>query len=231
MIKNIRLLRNIELFSSFSESNETVFNKLTLVYAENGRGKTTLSAIFRSLMSGDPIPIAERKSLSSQNLPHIVLDCEDATNQAVFQNNSWNRIYPDIRIFDDNFVHENIYSGLEVTSDHRQNLHQLIIGNQSVQLARRVEELTEEISRIQSELRTRTSSFSADMLGTLSVDDFCGLSQIQNIDEAIVQAEQRLTAMQQAETVRTTQHFEPFEPPTVDTSAIQSLLRLTLSLT
>ena len=126
-------------------------------------------------------------------------------------------------------MHENIHSGLEVTSDHRQNLHQLIIGNQGVQLARRVEELTAEISRIQSELRLRENSFSADMLGPFSVDEFCALLPIQNIDEAIAQAEQRLTAMQQAETVRATQHFDPFEPPTIDTDEIQALLRKVLS--
>ncbi len=180
-------------------------------------------------MRNDPTPIAERKSLSSQNHPHVVIEREGTTNQIVFQNNAWNSTYPDIRIFDDNFVHENIYSGLEVTSDHRQNLHQLIIGNQGVLLAQRVEEVTEEISRIQSELRSRASSFSVDMLGPNSIDEFCVLTPIQNIDEAILQAEQRLTALQQAETVRITPHFEPFEPPTINTSDIQTLLRTTLS--
>ena len=29
--------------------------RLNLVYAENGRGKTTLSAILRSLMTGEPV--------------------------------------------------------------------------------------------------------------------------------------------------------------------------------
>ena len=67
------------------------------------------------------------------------------------------------------------------------------------------------------------------MLGPFSVDEFCALLPIQNIDEAIAQAEQRLTAMQQAETVRATQHFDPFEPPTIDTDEIQALLRKVLS--
>jgi wobble nucleotide-excising tRNase len=229
MIKNIQLLRNVGLFGSYTGSNQTAFGKLTLIYAENGMGKTTLSAVFRSLSNGDPIPITERKSLASQNLPHVVIDCDGATSPAVFQNNTWSRTYPEIRIFDDRFVHENVHSGLEVSSEHRQNLHQVIIGNQGVQLARRVVELTEEISRIQTDLRTRASSFSPDILNSFSVDDFCALTPIDDIDTAITQAEHRVTAIQQAETVRTTQQFESFEPPTLDTNSVNALLQRTLA--
>ena len=32
-----------------------------LIYGENGRGKTTLAAVFRSLATGDPLPIIERQ--------------------------------------------------------------------------------------------------------------------------------------------------------------------------
>lgn len=229
MINNIQLLRNVGLFNSFTGSRQTAFRKLTLIYAENGRGKTTISAVFRSLSNGDPISIAERKSLNSTNLPHIVIECNGAARPAVFQNNSWSRTYPNIRIFDDNFVHENIYSGLEVSSEHRQNLHQVIIGSQGVQLARRVEDLTEQISIIQTEIRRRVNSFTADMLGPFTVDEFCALTPIEDIDTAITQARQRVITMQQAEAVRTTQPFEPFEPPTLETNAILTLLRGTLS--
>jgi hypothetical protein len=34
-------------------------SELTVVYAENGRGKTALSAILCSLGTGDPAPIAQ----------------------------------------------------------------------------------------------------------------------------------------------------------------------------
>lgn len=229
MINNIQLLRNVGLFNSFAGTRQTAFGKLTLIYAENGKGKTTLSAIFRSLSNGDPIYITERQRLSSTNLPHVAIECSGATSPAIFQNNNWSRTYPHIRIFDDNFVHENIYSGLEVSSEHRQNLHQVIIGSQGVQLARRVDELTEQISIAQNELRTGARSFTADILGPLTIDEFCALTPIDNIDTAITQAGQRVTAMQQTEAVRTTQPFEPFEPPTIDIETIRALLQRKLS--
>ena len=48
MINGVRLLRNIGQFDSVTASGHN-FQRLTLVYAENGRGKTTLSAVLRSL--------------------------------------------------------------------------------------------------------------------------------------------------------------------------------------
>lgn len=45
MLKCIQLLRNVGQFDSITPTQKTAFNKLTLVYAENGRGKTTLANI------------------------------------------------------------------------------------------------------------------------------------------------------------------------------------------
>lgn len=229
MIKRIQLIRNIGLFGSFSGSATTPFDNLTLIYAENGRGKTTLSGIFRSLASGDPIPIIERKRLSAQDAPHVVIECDETTGTAVFQNAAWNQVYSNIRIFDDCFIHENVHAGLEVTSDQRQNLHQLIIGREGVALARRVEELTTEITRLQSELRNRAGAITSDIRGPFTVDNFCAVTQIEDIDNAIEQAQNSLTALQQAEKVRTTQEFEPFEPPIVNLDNIRNILSRTLS--
>ena len=67
MINNIQLLRNIGLFDSVSTGANIALARLTLAYAENGRGKTTLGAILRSLKTGDPLAIAERRRLSAQH--------------------------------------------------------------------------------------------------------------------------------------------------------------------
>lgn len=67
MINSIQLLRNIGLFDSVSAGANISLARLTLVYAESGRGKTKLAAILRSLATGDPIPIAERRRLAAQH--------------------------------------------------------------------------------------------------------------------------------------------------------------------
>src|SRR6266481_194761 len=103
MINSIQLLRNIGLFDSVSAAANIPLARLSLVYAENGRGKTTLAAILRSLATGDPIPIAERRRLAAAHPPHVVLDC-DGGAAAMFQNNAWTRTLPNMAVFDDVFV-------------------------------------------------------------------------------------------------------------------------------
>lgn len=43
MIERIQLIRNIGQFDSVASGGQIPFKKLTLFYAENGRGKTTLA--------------------------------------------------------------------------------------------------------------------------------------------------------------------------------------------
>lgn len=65
MLEKIVQIKNIGRFRDYAASGDVTFRKLTLVYAENGRGKTTLCAILRSLQSGQPEFIAERKTLAA----------------------------------------------------------------------------------------------------------------------------------------------------------------------
>jgi wobble nucleotide-excising tRNase len=54
MIEHIQYLRSVGRFDSTTPGAQLPFSKLTLLYAENSRGKTTIASILRSLSNGDP---------------------------------------------------------------------------------------------------------------------------------------------------------------------------------
>lgn len=145
MLDSIRLIRNIGKFDSASGCAAFELPKLTLIYAENSRGKTTLSAIMRSLATGDPIPISERCRLQSAHPPHVVVQL--ATGLVTFQNNTWTQPLPNMVVFDDAFIDQNVYSGLSVEFEHRQRLHEFIIGAQGVALGKELQALVEPSAR------------------------------------------------------------------------------------
>ena len=118
MVDRVQLLRNVGQFDSVSAGAQLPFNKLTLVYAENGRGKTTLASVLRSLGTGDPILISERHRLTAANPPHIVIGAGASVH--MFQNGAWNNPLPAIVVFDDAFVSQNVCSGIEIAAEHRQ---------------------------------------------------------------------------------------------------------------
>src|SRR5271155_3687943 len=95
MIRRIQLIRNIGKFDSVDTAAAIQLGNYVLVYAENGRGKTTLTAVIRSLATGDPIPITERRRLTAVHPPHVVLQCTGDVAPAIFQAGRWNRTFPD----------------------------------------------------------------------------------------------------------------------------------------
>lgn len=73
MIKKIIAIKNVGKFRAYSAKNDMEFRKLTLIYAENSCGKTTLADIFRSLQSGDPHLINGRATLGSPQPPEVII--------------------------------------------------------------------------------------------------------------------------------------------------------------
>lgn len=225
MITRIQLLRNIGLFDSVDAGATIPLARLTLVYSENGRGKTTFAAVLRSLATGDPIPIAERRRLAAQHPPHVVLECAGGPPPAVFEHNAWNRIYPHLLVFDDVFIDQNVHTGLAVLSQHRQNLHELILGAQAVALSRQLQQLVERIERHNKELRIKERAIpDADRAG-LSVDDFCALPARPDIDQAIQEAERGLAAAREQDAIRTTSPFEALRLPELDIAEAEDILQ------
>lgn len=51
MVRSIILLQNVGRFDNVNAGAQIAFSKLTVIYAENARGKSTLAAILRSLES------------------------------------------------------------------------------------------------------------------------------------------------------------------------------------
>ncbi|HHW14408.1 MAG TPA: AAA family ATPase [Firmicutes bacterium] len=225
MINKLKLIRNIGQFDSVDGSATTTLARLTLVYAENGRGKTTLAAVFRSLATGDPVPITERRRLSAQKHPHIVLDCDGGPPPAVFENGAWNRVLANMVVFDDVFVDQNVYSGLAVEAEHRQNLHELILGAQGVALNRQLQQLISRIEEHNTELRRKAAAVPAAERGALSVDEFCALAARADIDEVIQATERALAAAHNQDAVRNTPLFDTLNLPVFDIAAIDGVLQ------
>jgi hypothetical protein len=186
MLDRIQLLRNVGQFDSVNAGAQLPLSKLALVYAENGRGKTTLAAILRSLSTGDPTTILERHRLSATNAPHVVLRSNGTS--FVFENDAWSATHPNLAVFDDVFVAQNVCSGIDIQTEHRQNLHELILGSQGVSLNAVLQTHVARVEEHNRELRFRADAIPAASRGTFSVDAFCALEQNPNIGPAIEDA-------------------------------------------
>jgi wobble nucleotide-excising tRNase len=228
MVSHIQLLRNVGAFDSVAAGGALPLSKLSIIYAENGRGKTTLAAILRSLGTGDHRLITERHRIGAAHPPHVVIQFSPPQANAIFQGGAWSRLHPDIAIFDDRFVTENVYSGMRVDFEHRQNLHDLIIGAQGVQLNAALQGYIDAVEGHNRTLAELAGNLPAAIRDSLSVEDFCALQQHPSILEAIQAAEQELAAARSADDVARQPAFEAISLPRFDVEAINTVLRRAL---
>jgi wobble nucleotide-excising tRNase len=193
-----------------------------VIYGENGRGKTTLAAILRSLKDGNPVFIAERHRLRATHPPHVVIDCQGGP--AVFEDDAWNLTLGDLVIFDDSFVNANVYSGLVVEPGHRQGLHELILGAEGVALNEALQQHASSVEEHNKELRRKAEVIPEVVRGPFTVDAFCALTARSDIDADILAAERNLAAVTEAERVQRMPPLEALRLPRFDCDGLAALL-------
>jgi len=127
-IQKVISVKNVGRLTNLSASGDVTFRRITLVYGQNGNGKTTLTAILRSLRDGLSAPIDERATLGVQSSPEVKLLLDDGP--CSFTSGAWERSRSEIEIFDSAFVTENVYTGDRIDPEHRKNLYQVVVGAQ-----------------------------------------------------------------------------------------------------
>lgn len=141
MINKVERLVSIGKYRNYNAAGQVNFKKLTLIYGDNGGGKTTLTSVFRSLTTNNPELIRSRIS-TNHTTAQAAQVSQIATPTNVFYtfgSGSWSAQLPDIEIFDIHFVNDNIYSGCDFSDDHRKQLHQFVVGAQGVAIQNQIE--------------------------------------------------------------------------------------------
>ena len=106
-------------------------NRVTLIYGENARGKSTLSALLRSVKTGDVTEVDERCTIGG-TLPLSARLKFDKNIHVELKDGAWTAVRGELVVFDSDFVHRNVYSGIEVTTTHRKNLLDFALGDKAV---------------------------------------------------------------------------------------------------
>jgi wobble nucleotide-excising tRNase len=145
MIKRINNIHNVGAFREFPNGGSIQFEKLTFIYGLNTKGKTTLTDILSSLKENQPSLITTRKSIpvvESRQGVQISLRPNPTSNevQSVFSNDTWTQVNSNenLHIFGSDFIHRNLFTGLTIERQNRENFTRFILGEQGVQLATQV---------------------------------------------------------------------------------------------
>ncbi len=200
MLQKIISIKNVGRFQNCGASGDVELKRYNLVFAENGRGKTTLCDILRSFQTGDAAHVRGRTTIGSEGTPEISIRMDGGT--CTFSRGVWSATAPNLAIFDSTFVSENVYSGDAIDLAHKRNLYGVIVGKSSVELARQIEALDAASREKSAEIREKTTVVSAQVPHGMSVDQFLAIREDTAIDAKIAAKEVELEAVKQADQIK-----------------------------
>jgi wobble nucleotide-excising tRNase len=183
MIEKVIKIENIGRFRNCNPTGDVAFKKLNLVFAENGRGKTTLCGILRSLQTGRSEYVTERKTIDTPNPSSVQMRINGMT--FTFKNHAWSGVYSDIVIYDGVFISGNVYSGECVDHEQKRNLYRVIIGSNGVDLAVKVDNLDRDIRDVNKTIKEIETWLSSICPAGVQLNTFLALKPVENIDELI----------------------------------------------
>ena len=138
-LQEVRYVQNVGRFEKGQSVADAAFGPCTLVFGENGWGKSTLADLLRSLTTDNPDIVIGRKTLAGGPEQKAIL--RFGTQQAVFENGAWSGVRPRIVIYDSVFINENVFSGDVVSNEHLKKQYGLVVGEEGVRRVRRIVEL------------------------------------------------------------------------------------------
>lgn len=188
MLKKIDI-SNVGRFKSAStEGDEQFLKQYTFIYGRNTFGKSTLTAIFRSLKENNADYIIGRKTIGAQK--QVIKITSETNNEYRYSTNEgkWIANYENILVFDNNFVRENIYTQTQqIGQDQQKNIELFMLGQEGFEYNIKITELEEKIANNTAIQKAINKEYSGNkhLLGNLEFDKFLALEKTGNIEDQI----------------------------------------------
>ena len=182
MIRKILTIDNIGRFEHCAWRGGLQFESMSIIFAENGRGKSTFCDVLRSYQTGIPDFILGRRRLGASKDSEVAI-LLDGSNKATFQNGKWDNTEANLAIFDTAFVHQNVYAGDRVDHEHKKNLYRVIVGETGVKLAEKVDRLDADARDATKEIQSKLDAITRRVPPKVNIDSF-----LQSIPDAEIAA-------------------------------------------
>jgi len=198
----------------------------TLIYADNGRGKSTLSAVLRACATADAQAMAARATIGGSGTTRAQLRFKQSKGgtSVTFDNGSWDSSMPSLMVFDQAFVERNVYAGGEVQADHHQSLLDFALGTAAVSKKKQVDAAHEAMTAA-TKARSAAESKLQGYRGNMSVAAFLALPAEPQADEKIADLEARIANASSASMLSERAALKPLISPEIDLSEFEAILK------
>ena len=225
MLERISEIQGIGLLHQANGKLHTC-RKATLIYADNGRGKSTLATTLRSVSTGNGTLISACRTIDGTLPPTVVLQFGSG-HKVNFVNGAWSEKRPELLIFDAEFIGRNVHSGGAVSTDHRKNLLEFALGEAAV-AARTAVDAATTASKAASDLVASLISQLSGHHSSMLLPQFEQLLEETDIDTKVAELNKRILAASNVAAIQVKQIPKAATEPSFDLDGLFAGLALSL---
>jgi wobble nucleotide-excising tRNase len=224
MLERLESINKVGLFEHYSHSPGRDLGEVTLIYGENGVGKSTLAAILDSLRERSAGEIIRRRSLPGDVAPTAAVRMNGKVY--TFDGRDWNDQLPydTLEVFFPGFVTRNVHAATGVDPDNRRNLCELVLGRKAVEKLKRLAQADSDGRAALTEMKAIEKELQLLIKKPDTLETFLGLPNDEKIDEHIEKVRAELKQAQSRDAILARAVSKAVALPTVDRKAIATLL-------
>lgn len=226
MLERIHQVKGVGLLHDANGQTHK-FQKATFIYADNGRGKSTLASLFRSCSTNNPALVINRRTIDGINDQEVVFQFSHG-QRSTFQNGNWDTCRPNILVFDSDFVEQNVYAGGQVSTDQRKNLLKFAIGANAVVAQQEYDQADQNLKEATAVVR--------DIIGVLAVahqsrtlSQFRQIQQVPDADDQIIALNSKISETRNVSLIQAKALPQLLQYPSIDVDPIIAIIRNSLT--
>lgn len=201
--------------------------KVTLIYADNARGKSTLSSLLLACSTSNTHEVIQRKTVGTTNAQKVILRFNNTGGagafNAEFDGAAWMGSQPNLHVFNQSFVERNVYTSTGVLPEQREALLSLALGDAAV--AQR--EKFEQQAALQKDCAGVVAAIEGSLQGyrsNLTVDQFIALQPLTDVDEKIADVDKQISEARAADQIAKRPEFRTVVVPSFNFDGMPEVL-------
>lgn len=213
MINKIICIDNVGVLKNGVQKSIDL-QKVALIYADNARGKSTLSSLLLACSSANVHDVVSRKTIGAATAQKVVLrfNSPGGTFNSEFDGAAWKGAKPNLHVFNQTFVERNVFASTGVLPEQREALLTLALGDAAV--AERAK--FEQQSALQKDCAGKVTAAEGSLVGfrgNHTVDQFIALTPLEDVDHQIADIDKQIGEARIADQIANRPEFKTVSIP------------------
>ncbi|CUJ49534.1 AAA family ATPase [Achromobacter kerstersii] len=195
--------------------------KVALIYADNARGKSTLSSLLLACAGSDAEDVVNRKTVGATTAQKAKFRfaSPEGSFTSEFDGSRWQGASPNLHVFNQAFVERNVFASTGVLPEQREALLTLALGDAAVAERAKFEGHSDRQTAWARKLNAAEGAL-VGFRGGYSVDQFIRLKPLADVDGALEEIDRQVGEARSAQQILARPEFKPIHIPVWKLEAI-----------